>query len=418
MAMKFFSGDIYEASAFPADSVFCSCEMTEANVQIFTSAGLRIPAHKITHLLPFKVLMTVSSTATSSTSQKETVANAMDELIELLRVDEPLWIKSLNNGALVFRRERYNKLFPKANHFTSAPLLESNHPKIHNRDFVDRRTLEEGDKIGLSWDAQCSKLYFSLRRKYWHQAAHVEHVPTIRQPLDLIAGIKIVQANSTGLRRIDVIEEFDYNEFSLKESVDIYHLLGLVHLYCYDCKCGNDCLKVSNTNSAVSSLTSVFSAGSDLRIRGPEAKFIDEALRYQIFSSLNCVPQENNILMLQENYIDPLEVLVVYAPIGLEAISAAINGEDTGITHVLLSGFIISGDGRSPDKLGSTTGASTSTSGGSSRQGSSLVTVAFQTLVNAQWTQMNMEAVATANTLISSNLQKIKAAFNCSENLE
>ncbi|KAM7491397.1 hypothetical protein LguiA_034318 [Lonicera macranthoides] len=37
-----------------------------------------------------------------------------------------------------------------------------------NRDFVNRRTLEEGDEIGLSWDAQYSKFYFSLRRKYWH----------------------------------------------------------------------------------------------------------------------------------------------------------------------------------------------------------------------------------------------------------
>ena len=123
-------------------------------------------------------------------------------------------------------------------------------------------------------------------------------------------------------------------------------------------------------------------------------------------------------MMLQENYTDPLEALVVYAPIGLQAITTAINGEDTGITHVLPSGFIISGDGRSPDKLGSITGDSTSTSGGSSRQGGSLVTVAFQILVNAQSRQMNMEAVATANTLISSTVQKIKVAFNCSENLE
>ncbi|KAM7471474.1 hypothetical protein LguiA_009657 [Lonicera macranthoides] len=45
MAMNNFSGDFYEASAFPADSVLGSGEMTEADVQILTSAGLRIPAH-------------------------------------------------------------------------------------------------------------------------------------------------------------------------------------------------------------------------------------------------------------------------------------------------------------------------------------------------------------------------------------
>ncbi|KAM7493712.1 hypothetical protein LguiB_028321 [Lonicera macranthoides] len=36
-------------------------------------------------------------------------------------------------------------------------------------DFVDRRKLEKGDEIGLSWDAQYSKFHFSLRRKYWQQ---------------------------------------------------------------------------------------------------------------------------------------------------------------------------------------------------------------------------------------------------------
>ncbi|KAM7491394.1 hypothetical protein LguiA_034315 [Lonicera macranthoides] len=34
------------------------------------------------------------------------------------------------------------------------------------RDFVDRRRLEEGDEIGLSWDAQYSKFYFSLLRRH------------------------------------------------------------------------------------------------------------------------------------------------------------------------------------------------------------------------------------------------------------
>lgn len=40
----------------------------------------------------------------------ETAANAMDELIELLRIDEPLWIKSQTNGVFILHRESYNKL--------------------------------------------------------------------------------------------------------------------------------------------------------------------------------------------------------------------------------------------------------------------------------------------------------------------
>lgn len=40
------------------------------------------------------------------------------------------------------------------------------------------------------------------------------------------------------------------------------------------------------------------------------------------------------MLMLQDNYIGPLGALVVYASVGLQAITTAINGEDIAMALI------------------------------------------------------------------------------------
>lgn len=122
-------------------------------------------------------------------------------------------------------------------------------------------------------------------------------------------------------------------------------------------------------------------------------------------------PPEDHMLLLQENSIDPLGSLVVYAPLDLPSVTIAASGQDTSEIPVLPSGFIISGDGRS-DKGNN---SSTSTNGG--RSGGSLLTIAFQILVcgpSSCTKQLNMESVATINTLICSTVQRVKTVFNCS----
>ncbi|KAJ6707298.1 HOMEOBOX-LEUCINE ZIPPER PROTEIN HDG10-RELATED [Salix viminalis] len=118
------------------------------------------------------------------------------------------------------------------------------------------------------------------------------------------------------------------------------------------------------------------------------------------------IPTENNMLMLQESCTDSSGSMVVYAPVDIPAMNMVIGGEDSSIIPILPSGFVISGDGR-PD-----TGSTGADSGGS------LLTVAFQILIagpNATpSTELNMESVATVNTLISTTVLKIKAALNCS----
>ncbi|KAJ6766774.1 HOMEOBOX-LEUCINE ZIPPER PROTEIN MERISTEM L1 [Salix purpurea] len=118
------------------------------------------------------------------------------------------------------------------------------------------------------------------------------------------------------------------------------------------------------------------------------------------------IPTENNMLVLQESCTDSSGSMVVYAPVDIPAMNMVIGGEDSSIIPILPSGFVISGDGR-PD--------TDSTGAGS---GGSLLTVAFQILIagpNAtSSTELNMESVATVNTLISTTVLKIKAALNCS----
>ncbi|XP_039170506.1 homeobox-leucine zipper protein ROC8 [Eucalyptus grandis] len=117
-----------------------------------------------------------------------------------------------------------------------------------------------------------------------------------------------------------------------------------------------------------------------------------------------------NMLMLQESCIDPLTCMVVYAPIDSTAMTIALSGEDTSTVQILPSGFTISSDGRANP------GSKPSTSTSSSKPAGTLLTVAFQILVSSHSgpEQLNVESVATVNTLISATVQKIKAALNCS----
>ncbi|KAI8029914.1 Homeobox-leucine zipper protein ROC8 [Camellia lanceoleosa] len=129
---------------------------------------------------------------------------------------------------------------------------------------------------------------------------------------------------------------------------------------------------------------------------------------------------DNNMLMLQESCIEPMAgSVIVYAPIDIPAIKSAISGDDSTNIPILPSGLIISDDGPPPpppphhhDKA-----ASMSTGGGGNkRSGGSLLMVVFQILVSNHLhsKQLNMESVAIVNTLVSSTVQKIKAALDCS----
>lgn len=116
---------------------------------------------------------------------------------------------------------------------------------------------------------------------------------------------------------------------------------------------------------------------------------------------------QSSMLILQETCIDAAGSLVVYAPVDIPAMHVVMNGGDSAYVALLPSGFAIVPDGPSGDGPNSNGGPGHRVSG-------SLLTVAFQILVNSLPTaKLTVESVETVNNLISCTVQKIKAALQC-----
>ncbi|KZV26725.1 homeobox-leucine zipper protein ANTHOCYANINLESS 2-like [Dorcoceras hygrometricum] len=111
---------------------------------------------------------------------------------------------------------------------------------------------------------------------------------------------------------------------------------------------------------------------------------------------------QSNMLILQETCIDAAGSLVVYAPVDNPAMHVVLNGGDPAYVALLPSGFAIVADG--PDSKDSP----------ARRVNGSLLTVAFQILVNSlPSSKLTLESVETVNNLISCTVQKIKSALQC-----
>ncbi|KAK8718353.1 hypothetical protein V6N13_045589 [Hibiscus sabdariffa] len=125
---------------------------------------------------------------------------------------------------------------------------------------------------------------------------------------------------------------------------------------------------------------------------------------------------QTSMLILQETCIDAAGSLVVYAPVDIPAMHVVMNGGDSAYVALLPSGFAIVPDGpgsRGPISNGHINGNGGG-NGDSPRVGGSLLTVAFQILVNSLPTaKLTVDSVETVNNLISCTVQKIKAALQC-----
>ena len=120
---------------------------------------------------------------------------------------------------------------------------------------------------------------------------------------------------------------------------------------------------------------------------------------------------QSSMLILQETCIDAAGSLVVYAPVDTPAMHVVMNGGDSAYVALLPSGFAIV-----PDGPQTTSGDPTAhnNGGGQERVSGSLLTVAFQILVNSLPTaKLTVESVETVKNLISCTVQKIKAALQC-----
>lgn len=110
------------------------------------------------------------------------------------------------------------------------------------------------------------------------------------------------------------------------------------------------------------------------------------------------------MLILQESCTDPTASFVIYAPVDIVAMNLVLNGGDPDYVALLPSGFAILPDG-------------TTTHGGGigeAESGGSLLTVAFQILVDSVPTaKLSLGSVATVNNLIACTVERIKASLSC-----
>nr|XP_007149968.1 hypothetical protein PHAVU_005G114600g [Phaseolus vulgaris]ESW21962.1 hypothetical protein PHAVU_005G114600g [Phaseolus vulgaris] len=112
---------------------------------------------------------------------------------------------------------------------------------------------------------------------------------------------------------------------------------------------------------------------------------------------------QSNMLILQESCADSTGSFVIYAPVDIVAMNVVLNGGDPDYVALLPSGFAILPDG-------------TTAHGGSigdTGNGGSLLTVAFQILVDSVPTaKLSLGSVATVNNLIACTVERIKAALS------
>lgn len=114
---------------------------------------------------------------------------------------------------------------------------------------------------------------------------------------------------------------------------------------------------------------------------------------------------QSNMLILQESCTDSTGSFVIYAPVDIVAMNVVLNGGDPDYVALLPSGFAIL-----PDGTTSAHGTETTTSTG---PGGSLLTVAFQILVDSvPIAKLSLGSVATVNSLIACTVERIKASLS------
>ena len=120
------------------------------------------------------------------------------------------------------------------------------------------------------------------------------------------------------------------------------------------------------------------------------------------------------MLILQECCTDETCSLVVYAPVDIAAMSTVLNGGNPESVALLPSGFAILPDGPPPNHDNNNVVGLTTSSTGPPSSGGSLLTVAFQILVDHVPTaRLSLGSVATVNKLISSTVVRIRSALAC-----
>nr|XP_027075886.1 homeobox-leucine zipper protein HDG11-like [Coffea arabica] len=366
----------------------------------------------------------------------ETAVNAMDELLELFRGNEPLWVKSPTKERYLIHRETHDKLYPKISHInSSSSWIESSRDSglvpITTRHLIDIfqdpekwmdffptivtkvRTIEVLDTGKEGWFSICETWMFPSGCLIQDMpngkanVAWVEHVQvddiSLTHPLykDMVCDSQAYGAKKWIVTLQRMCERF---AFSMgPRSTPRHELEGdgqklLPHVSMLE----KDLPQLSewNSNGFRVSVHKSDTSGQPNNMIVCVAAFLQLPTTFEnLFdffkdehARVQPINQKENMLILQESRIDLLGANLIYAPVLVSAITSATSGKDTRDTDVLPPGFIISSDG--VDDSGT------------------LLTVAFQIMVRPDTfaDRLVTDSVATIHALISSTVQKIRVA--------
>ncbi|KFK35314.1 hypothetical protein AALP_AA5G268200 [Arabis alpina] len=163
-------------------------------------------------------------------------------------------------------------------------------------------------------------------------------------------------------------------------------------------------------NERLRSEWDILSNGGPMQEMAHIAKGHDRSNSVSLLRASAINANQSHMLILQETSIDAAGAVVVYAPVDIPAMQAVMNGGDSAYVALLPSGFAILPNIQQREERN----GNGNVNGGCMEEGGSLLTVAFQILVNSLPTaKLTVESVETVNNLISCTVQKIKAALHC-----
>ncbi|KAG2238751.1 hypothetical protein Bca4012_023438 [Brassica carinata] len=123
---------------------------------------------------------------------------------------------------------------------------------------------------------------------------------------------------------------------------------------------------------------------------------------------------QSNMLILQEICTDVSGSYVIYAPVDVAAMNVVLSGGDPEYVALLPSGFAILPDGSTRESGTASAGAEGRGNNQEVVNSGSLLTVAFQILVDSVPTaKLSLGSVATVNSLIKCTVERIKGALAC-----
>ncbi|CAN6571612.1 unnamed protein product [Malus baccata var. baccata] len=387
------------------------------------------------------------------------VAATMDELIRMAQLVEPLWMTSLDGSTTVLNEVEYIRTFPrevrpKQNCFKTEASRESavvimNHMKlveilmdVNQWSTVLSGIVSRALTLEMTAEFQVPSPLVPTRESYyvryckrhadgtWAVVTWVEHADEVdERGIHHLYKQLVSSGHAFGAKRwvatldrqcerlasamASNIPTGDVGEgtksvLKWAERMVISFCAGLsastTHTWTTMSGIGVDDVRVM-TRKCVDDLGRpagiVLRAAASFCLPVPP-KRVFEFLRNEKSRSESAYSSKSNMLILQESCTDPTASFVIYAPVDIVHMKAVLNGSDPDHVPLLPSRFaILPGAGI----------------GDSSSGGSSLLTVAFQLLIDSDPTaKLSLgSSVTAANDLVDFDctVEKIKAAFSC-----